>query len=298
MIKFNLAFSFLFFSYFIQAQQSPEIFQPGIISDGGVFGFTLSPDGREAFWVSSNGGRDTLVIMQSRLVKKQWQKPVAAEFSGKPGQWKDIDPVFTPDGKRLLFQSTRPWPGDSLESDFDIWAVDKVAGRWNDPYPLKDINTRVSESFASMASNGNVYFMKQNPDGRGSSDIYKSVWADGKYLPPVNIGLPVNTNFRESNPFISPSEDYLIYFTDDSTGLGDVDLVISFREGEGWGKPVSLGQPINSHLGEFCPFVHPGQERIYFSRTVVKPGGRRTENIYSWPFNSRKFLEASRIRGK
>ncbi len=287
----NYLFTFLIviISFFSSAQQ-PTIFEPGIISDGGVFGFTLSNDGKEAFWVNSNGGRDTLIIMRSSKRNDEWQKPAPASFSDHAGEWKDIDPVFSPDNNMILFQSNRPVEGKPDRKGFDIWAVKRTKTGWSEAYHLGDsINTDASESFASMANNGNIYFMKENPDGIGSSDVYVSKFVNGNYRKPVNLGTTINTNFRESNPYISPKEDYIIYFSSDSTGLGDVDLMISFRKNGEWEKPKSLGSPINSPLGEFCPFVHQKQKRLYFSRTEQKPRGRRVEDIYSYPFDLEKY---------
>jgi Tol biopolymer transport system component len=261
------------------------MFHPGLISDNGVFGFTLSPDGNEAFWVKSNGGRDTLFILQSVKVKGTWTKPKPASFSSTSTSWKDIDPVFSPDGNTILFQSTRPVEGLPDREGFDIWGVKRTADGWGDPYHLGNvINSDVSESYASIANNGNIYFMKENPDGKGSSDIYVSRFRNGAYQLPENIGNPINTSFRESNPFISPDEDYLIYFSSDSTGHGEVDLYIAHRANGTWSKPVNLGKPINSEVGEFCPFFHKREKRLYFSRTVKTANNRRIENIYSVSF--------------
>ena len=81
----------------IFAQSSVEIFEPTAISKDDVFGLTISPDGKEAFWVNSNGGRDTLTIMHSHKLNGKWQKQETAAFSGNKS-WKDIDPMFSPDG--------------------------------------------------------------------------------------------------------------------------------------------------------------------------------------------------------
>lgn len=281
-------FLLLTISFFTAAQQ-PEMVEPGLISNGGVFGFALSDKGDEAFWVNSNGARDTLIIMRSQKIHNVWQKPERASFSGR-AEWKDIDPVFSPDNRMILFQSNRPVESKPDRKGFDIWGVKKTKTGWSEPYHLGDsINTDASESFASITNNGTIYFMKDNPDGIGSSDIYVSRYVNKHYQKPVNIGAPINTNFRESNPYISPKEDYIIYFSSDTTGLGDVDLYISFRKNNQWSKPQSLGASINTKVGEFCPFVHQKQKRLYFSRTQQKPDGRRVEDIYSIPFDVEKY---------
>jgi hypothetical protein len=279
-----------FVSLHLSAQQQPTLFEPDLISDGGVFGFTLSPDAKEAFWVRSKGKRDTLVIMWSTKVKGQWQQPQPATFSGNKA-WKDIDPVFSPDGKSILFQSNRPVESKPDRKGFDIWMVKKTKGGWSVPLHLgNEINSDESESFASMSNNGNIYFMKNNENGTGQSDIFVSRFIHNEYQKPENLGLPVNTNERESNPYIFPDENAIIYFSSDPKGLGDVDLYISNRKDGEWTTPKNLGTPINSALAEFCPFIHFKEKKIYFARQR-KEGDRLIEDIYSYPFEVDKWTK-------
>ncbi len=272
---------------FVCAQEVPQLFAPGIISTGGDFGLTISPDSKTAFWVRSNGGRDTLIIFQSEKRNGKWQKPVVANFSTRTAAWKDIDPMFTPDGKTVLFQSNRPVPGKPERKGFDIWVSQLTKDGWSNAVHLGNvINTDSSESYASATKKGDVYFMKNDEVGNGSSDIYVSKFVSGAYQTPVNIGAPVNTTARESNPFISVNGDYIVYFSSDSKGLGEVDLYISFYQNGKWSTPKNLGLPINSADAEFCPFVHEKEKRIYFSRQKKIDGSNRFhEELYWFPFD-------------
>lgn len=275
----------------VTAQVNPQVFEPGIISTGGEFGLTISPDSKTAFWVRSNGGRDTLIIMQSEKRNGKWQKPVPAVFSTATAQWKDIDPIFSPDGKTVLFQSNRAVPDQPHRKGFDIWQSTKTKTGWSKATHLGNvINTDSSESFASVTNSGTIYFMKTNEDGKGSSDIYFSRKVNGVYQTAQNVGLPINTTERESNPYISLKEDYIIYFSTDAKGYGDVDLYISFKKDGKWTSPKNLGLPINSVDAEFCPFVHEKEKRIYFARQKKIAGTNRfVEELFWLPFDVNKY---------
>lgn len=276
-----------------QQKTEPILFEPNLISDGGVFGLTISPDSKTAFWVKSNGKRDTLSIMESEKIEGKWTQPKVASFSTSMGEWKDIDPVFSPDGKTLLFQSNRPVATAPHRKGFDIWKVRKLKNGWSKPYHLGNtINTDASESYASITKSGTIYFMKETE--KGNSDIYFSEFKNGEYQEPKNIGMPINTENRESNPFISPKEDYIIYFSDTKEGYGEVDLYISFKKNKQWTTPQNLGAIINSEHAEFCPFVHQKEKRLYFSRQI-KQENRMLEDFYYIDFDSKKYKLSSNL---
>ncbi|MBK8635118.1 MAG: PD40 domain-containing protein [Saprospiraceae bacterium] len=283
-LKIGQVIIFVCFCHFLTvAQNTPQIINSKSISGVGEFGFTCSPNEKIALWVKSGGKRDTLVIMQANKVKGKWSTPKLASFSNN-GQWKDIDPIFSPDGKVVYFQSNRPRPDGTDANGFDIWAVKLLGNQWAEPYHLGMVlNTDSSESYASVASNGNLYFMKENENKQGNSDIYISKFTNYEYQLPTNVGLPINTlAFRESNPFIAPDESYIIYFSSDTTGFGEVDLFISFHEHGKWSTPKNLGHPINSTVAEFCPFVN--KKKLYFTRQEKGPD-RMIEHIYSVDFD-------------
>lgn len=274
----------------VHAQSEPQKFDPNLRSHGGVFGLTISPDSKTALWVQSKGKRDTLIIMESWNKNGTWTKPVVASFSSQNGNWKDIDPMFSPDGKTVLFQSTRSTIHSSPKKDFDIWAVKKLKNGWSEPYHLGNtINTDASESFASMTKKGNIYFMKDNETQKGNSDLWVSRVVNGKYQKPENLGSPINTQERESNPYISPNEEYIIYFSSHPKGHGQNDLYISFNNKGTWSEPVNLGLPINSELAEFCPFVHQKEKKLYFTRQKKIENGMFIEDFFSVDFDVKKY---------
>lgn len=271
----------------------PVLLQPNIVSNNAVFGYTLSPNAKQALWVQSNNGRrDTLFIWEASVKKEnhRHKKPASFSIEASQGKWKDIDPMFSPDGKTLYFQSNRPVPGMPNRKGFDIWAVTKLEnGKWSPAFHLGNaVNTDSSESYSSVSSNGNMYFTVAH---NGLTDIYMAPFENGKYLSPIALPAIINQpGERESNPFIAADESFLIYFSTGKDGLGEVDLYISFRKNGAWQTPVNLDRPINSALAEFCPFYHAGQKRLYFSRQQKQNGGM-LENIYWIPFNAEQYRQ-------
>jgi hypothetical protein len=156
--------------------------------------------------------------------------------------------------------------------------VKKQNSGWSTPYHLGNtLNSDSSESFASISKNGNVYFTLEN--GIHQGDIYMSEYKDGEFQPQKSLGLVINTDLRESNPFISPDENYLIYVASKPENEKDADLYVTFRKGNSWSKPINLGDVLNTSANEFCPFIHYKQDRIYFTR-MTRTANRNIENVY------------------
>ncbi|MCU0393214.1 MAG: hypothetical protein MUE81_19045 [Thermoflexibacter sp.] len=279
----------------MQAQVKP--FAPEIFKDKDVFGLTVSPDGKEIFFVKSWGGRDSLAIFHAKkTTDNQWTEPVKASFSNQRNEFKDIDPIFSPDGRTLLFNSTRPKPQNPDNKDFDIWMVKQKPDKtWSNAIHLGEIvNSDSSDFYASVANNGNLYFSSSRAGKFGKIDIYKSEFKNGTYQIPVNLGQTINDGNVRSNPFIAPDESYLIFYGFDEGSFGDSDLYISFNEEGMWTKPVNLGSLVNSTIGEFCPSVSADGKYLYFSR-LKKGGAKLEQSPFFLPF---KHLKIKQLKKK
>src|SRR5262249_14372643 len=72
------------------------------------FGGALSSDGKTIYYDVTVPPHYLYIMCESHLVDGKWQRPEVLPFSG---QYRDSDPVLTPDGKTLLFASDRPRNG-------------------------------------------------------------------------------------------------------------------------------------------------------------------------------------------
>lgn len=250
---FNLQFS---------KNHDPVIFGPGIISDGlSNRDMAISPMNDEMFYTLQFGTKYN-AILYCKKIKNEWQKPVIAWFSGKYG---DLEPAFSPDGKRLYFTSNRPLGDSGDAKDFDIWYIEKKGGKWGKAINMGTvINTDKDEFYASVTRSGNLYFTRDNDSTK--DDIFFAAYNNGVYAVPVAMGNTVNSSGYDFNAFVDPDENYIIfssYKRDDDMGGGD--LYISVKKSGQWTPAVNMGSKINSVTIDYSPFVSFDKKYFFFS---------------------------------
>ena len=246
-----------------QPDSIPVIFATGIISS--VWGLhsslAFSPEGNEVYWspmieipgqTYSEGG-----IWYMKRINNQWTPPEPASFSVNFGG-NDGEPFFSPDGKRLYFNSDRPNPLQRNQEKENIWYVERSANGWSEPTPVDQVINQMSMHWQfSVDKIGNIYFASDNAGGYGMQDIYCSRLFKGKYQKPENLGEKINSDKGDMTPYISSDGDYLIY-------CRELELYISYKEKNGnWSEAKSLGTPVNTGF-ELCPIVTPDRKYLIF----------------------------------
>lgn len=272
----------LFLSVFsASAQQQIGLNQPPVVAE--IFGkdfistgiserdFALSPDGTELFYtIQSPQAIFQTIVYSKKDSKGKWSKPEVASFAGK---FSDLEPAFTPDGKKLFFASNRPVSGTEIK-DFDIWVVEKENGKWGEPKNIGEpVNTAVDEFYPSVTKSGNLYFTAAYKNAVGKEDIYLAKWENGKYNEPAPMDTAVNSKMYEFNAFVSPDEDFIIftsYGRKDDKGRGD--LYMSMKDASGKWQPAWNLSMINSEKLDYCPFVSFDKKILFFTseRTSLK----------------------------
>ncbi len=256
---------------------TPQIFAPGVVSaaaneDSAAF----TPDGDTVFFDRINW--PNAAIMVSHRVHGVWSTPTVAPFSG---QWLDHDPAMAPDGSFLIFSSNRPDHdgGKALDavmangkvrpgSGGHLWRVDRKGNGWGQPVRLPDAVNSSSRTYApSVAANGSVYF--QRPGDDDDFRLFRSQYRDGAYQAPVPVELG-DAAAHKLDPAVAPDESFIV-FDANFGGKDDPDrLYIAFRDGAGWGKPVDLGESINTK-GPWGSHLGPDHRTLYFSSTRSLP---------------------------
>jgi hypothetical protein len=296
---------FIFFSISLECSAQIDLNLSTLTSKPIIFGrnaistgkrerdFAISPDGLEIMYtIQSPNGKFSSIVNSRKSKAGNWTKPEIVSFSG---QYSDLEPAYSHDGKFLFFSSNRPVKGNEIK-DFDIWTVEQINGKWSNPKVLGNhINSRDDEFYPSVSKNGNLYFTATYKNGVGKEDIWFSKWENEQFGEPIPMDTAINSKKYEFNAFIDPEEDYIIfssYGRKDDTGGGD--LYLSIKNENGIWQPAQNLTLLNSKKIDYCPFVTADQRQLFFTserdtlnQTYFKQSAtiHDFENFYSRPNN-------------
>ena len=191
---------------------------------------TLSPDGREIYFVSRNeklttGGKD---ILMARLNEKgKWGEP--SNLGSPVNTGFDEEGVFmTPDGRFLYFSSR----GHNSMGGFDVFRTERESGGgWSEPVNLGyPINTPDDELFYITDSEGLYgYYSTIRAGGMGARDLYRVVYlgSEKELIFRIEDRLVAGPGERKRG-FLSPPEPMVLDTTFVVTGRV-LDTLDAFR---------------------------------------------------------------------
>ena len=155
-------------------------------------------------------------------------------------------------------------------------------GNWSDVEELPFNNDNYSVAHPALSLDGKkLYFASDMPGTTGESDLwYVDIYKDGSYGDPINLGQKVNTEGRESFPYIA--EDGVLYFTSDAlVGFGGFDLFKAELTNSGIARePENMGLPINSAGDDFGFLLQTDTNTGYISSNRDGNRGSASDQIY------------------
>jgi len=172
-------------------------------------------------------------------------------------------PALTADGETMIF--TRQVSGNE-----DFWTSQFKNNAWALATPLsaKINTTRYNEGAQTISPDGKYLFFTgcNRPDGLGRCDIYVSHREGKDWGEPYNVGKPVNSEYWESQPAISPDGRTLYFISNRPGGSGGYDIWKSIITDDAkWGPAINLGPEVNTPFDENTPFLHADGKTLYFS---------------------------------
>lgn len=243
----------------------PQVFEEGVVSTAlPERDMAISPDGTEMFYtVQVRAVGFQTIIHRTKTKEGHWSPPRVASFSGN---FSDLEPAFSTDGKKLFFCSNRPLSGQQPK-DYDIWVIEKKDGSWSNPKNLgAPINTEKDEFFPSVTQNGNLYFTATRNNGIGKEDIYMARWENNRFAEPQALDSAVNSATYEFNAYVSPDEQFILFSSFGRVGeKGGGDLYISIKDAQGNWQPAKNCVMLNSEKLDYSPFVSFDKKTVYFT---------------------------------
>jgi len=117
------------------------------------------------------------------------------------------------------------------------------------------------------------------PGTQGLSDLFMvDINSDGSYSEPKSLGNQINTEGRDTFPFISKNGD-LYFASDGHLGLGNLDVFVCVDpENASKDNIYNVGRPINSKKDDFAFVIDDDTSMGYF--TSNRSGGRGSDDIY------------------
>ena len=207
-------------------------------------------------------------------------------------------PVFTKDGKTVYFTRNNFLNGKKgKDADrvtlLKIYKATLDGDQWTKITELPFNSDQYNVAHPALSSDEKtLYFASNMPGTIGQSDIFKvTINNDGTFGTPVNLGKTINTEGRETFPFVS--EDNELYFASDGhPGLGGLDVFVSEEMNDGTYKSVqNVGEPLNSSKDDFG-YLIDAKSRIGYV-TSNRDGGQGSDDIYR--FQETKKLECEQL---
>jgi tetratricopeptide (TPR) repeat protein len=141
-------------------------------------------------------------------------------------------------------------------------------GKWSSPKVIKNktINTSFFDGSATLTADGNtMYFVSDRRGDKSMTDIYEVKKVGKEWGKAVPVSDSINSEMRETTPFITPDGRYLFFSSDGHLGMGGYDIYVSENLGKTWSKPINLGAGINSVNDDTHFRFYPKLNKIIFS---------------------------------
>lgn len=201
--------------------------------------------------------------------------------------------AFSPDENKVYFTRNNLDVKNRIGKDSEgtirlkIFSAENKDGKWTDLEGMPFNSDEYSVAHPTISEDGKtMYFTSDMPGGFGGMDLYYSVFDDGQWSPPRNMGPRINTEGHEVFPVMHPKTGRLYFSSDGHAGLGMLDIFFVDNNDGVWGQINNIGFPINSISDDHGLILNDEENFGYFVSN--RDGGVGRDDIYSFRYNVAK----------
>jgi outer membrane protein OmpA-like peptidoglycan-associated protein/tetratricopeptide (TPR) repeat protein len=200
-------------------------------------------------------------------------------------KFNESTPVFTKDRTTMYFTRNNFLNGTKGKDDkritlLKLYKASYVDDKWTDIIELPFNSDQYSVAHPALSvDEKKLYFAADMPGTLGQSDLYSvTINSDGSFGTPENLGAAINTEGRETFPFIS-GDNELYFASDGRPGLGGLDVFVStIKSDSTFGEVQNIGAPINTKQDDFGFLLDSKNRTGFFSSN--RDGGNGYDDIY------------------
>ncbi len=195
--------------------------------------------------------------------------------------------ITTKDGNTMYFTRNNFKGGKYIKDEegmirLKIFRAALVDGVWGGVEELPFNSDSYSVAHPALAPDEKTLYFASDMEGSlGESDIFKvSVNDDGTFGTPENLGSNINTEARETFPFVTSGG--IMYFSSDGhPGLGGLDVFgTKIAEDSFDGIILNVGEPVNSKMDDFTFIIDEATSKGFFASN--RPDGQGADDIYAF----------------
>lgn len=235
--------------------------------------FTSARDTGGIFVKKHSWTNQSFTNLYSSLITDNGNLSEPKKFSKKiDSKYHESTPVFSKDGLTMYFTRNNFLNGKKGRDSekgilLKLYKATKNGEDWGTVTELPFNSNEYSCAHPALSlDEKTLYFSSNMPGTKGMSDIYKvNIFSDGNFGKPVNLGDKINTEARETFPFISNNNE-LYFASDGHPGLGGLDVFVTQLNEDGtFGKIKNVGEPVNSNFDDFGFIMNTDTKTGYFS---------------------------------